>query len=103
METLYRELIEGSGGIFDYHDGYMHKGSMYGQAVGLWYTREPELRKELVARYGVTAPELPWSRQIKHGLRTLVIDKGAVGQTMTWFPRQMHFFSSNDRIAIALM
>lgn len=27
METLYRELIEASGGIFEYHDGYMKKGS----------------------------------------------------------------------------
>ena len=26
MESLYRELIEGSGGIFEYHDGYMKKG-----------------------------------------------------------------------------
>jgi hypothetical protein len=26
METLYRELIEGSGGHFDYHDGYMRNG-----------------------------------------------------------------------------
>jgi thioredoxin reductase (NADPH) len=35
------------------------------------------------------------------GLRVLVVDRGAVGQTVTWFPRQMHFFSSNDRIGIA--
>ncbi len=34
-------------------------------------------------------------------LEVLVVEKGAVGQTMTWFPRQMHFFSSNDRIGIA--
>jgi ribosomal protein S8 len=27
METLYRELIEASGGIFEYHDGYMKKGA----------------------------------------------------------------------------
>ena len=26
MESLYRELIESSGGIFEYHDGYMKKG-----------------------------------------------------------------------------
>ncbi len=26
MESLYRGLIEGSGGIFEYHDGYMKKG-----------------------------------------------------------------------------
>lgn len=35
------------------------------------------------------------------GRSVLIIDKGAVGQTISWFPRQMHFFSSNDRIAIA--
>lgn len=27
MESLYRELIEASGGIFEYHNGYMKKGS----------------------------------------------------------------------------
>lgn len=26
MASLYRRMIEGSGGIFDYHDGYMKKG-----------------------------------------------------------------------------
>lgn len=26
MESLYRELIESKGGIFEYHDGYMKKG-----------------------------------------------------------------------------
>ena len=26
LKTLYRELIEGNGGIFEYHDGYMKKG-----------------------------------------------------------------------------
>ncbi len=37
----------------------------------------------------------------RDGHSVLVLDRGAVGQTITWFPRQMHFFSSNDRIAIA--
>ena len=27
MASLYRELIENSGGVFEYHDGYMKKGS----------------------------------------------------------------------------
>ena len=27
MEALYRRLIEDSGGIFEYHDGYMKKGA----------------------------------------------------------------------------
>lgn len=26
MESLYRELIEGSGGVFEYHDGHVKKG-----------------------------------------------------------------------------
>ena len=26
MKPLYRGVIEGSGGIFEYHDGYMQKG-----------------------------------------------------------------------------
>lgn len=26
MESLYRKVIESSGGVFDYHDGYMKKG-----------------------------------------------------------------------------
>ena len=26
MESLYRQFIEGSGGVFEYHDGYMKKG-----------------------------------------------------------------------------
>jgi hypothetical protein len=26
MASLYRDLIEGSGGVFEYHDGYMQKG-----------------------------------------------------------------------------
>lgn len=27
MESLYRELVENSGGVFEYHDGYMKKGT----------------------------------------------------------------------------
>jgi myosin heavy subunit len=27
METLYRDLIESSNGVFDYHDGYVRKGA----------------------------------------------------------------------------
>lgn len=37
------------------------------------------------------------------GIDYLHFDKGQVAQTITWFPRQMSFFSSNDRIAIAGM
>jgi hypothetical protein len=27
MESLYRELVEGCGGVFEYHDGYVKKGA----------------------------------------------------------------------------
>ena len=29
MESLYRELIESRGGVFEYHDGYVKKGAKY--------------------------------------------------------------------------
>jgi len=35
------------------------------------------------------------------GLDYRQIDAGQVGQTVTWYPRQVRFFSSPDRIAIA--
>jgi thioredoxin reductase (NADPH) len=35
------------------------------------------------------------------GLRTLHFEAGQIGQTILGFPRQMQFFSSSDRIAIA--
>ncbi len=35
------------------------------------------------------------------GISTLHFDKGQIGQTITTFPKLMHFFSSPQRIAIA--
>src|ERR1043165_8519897 len=35
------------------------------------------------------------------GLDYLQFDAGQVGQTITWYPRQVRFFSSPERIAIA--
>ena len=35
------------------------------------------------------------------GLSVLHFDKGQIAQTISWFPPQMRFFSSNERIAIA--
>ena len=35
------------------------------------------------------------------GIDYLHFDKGQIAQTISWFPRLMHFFSSTDRIAIA--
>ncbi len=34
------------------------------------------------------------------GLQVIHLEAGQIGQTISWFPQQMHFFSSNDRIAI---
>ena len=35
------------------------------------------------------------------GVASLHFEAGQVGQTMSWYPRQMQFFSSPERIAIA--
>ena len=37
----------------------------------------------------------------KAGIEYLHLEKGQIGQTISWFPRMMRFFSSPDRIAIA--
>ncbi|MBN1291358.1 MAG: YpdA family putative bacillithiol disulfide reductase [Candidatus Latescibacteria bacterium] len=37
----------------------------------------------------------------KAGIDYLHLEKGQIGQTISWFPRMMRFFSSPDRIAIA--
>lgn len=34
------------------------------------------------------------------GVHYLQLDAGQIGQTITWYPKQAHFFSSPDRIAI---
>ncbi len=35
------------------------------------------------------------------GVDYVHIEKGTVGQTITWYPKQVRFFSSPERIAIA--
>ena len=35
------------------------------------------------------------------GIRTIHLEAGQVGQTISWFPKQVRFFSSPERIAIA--
>lgn len=37
----------------------------------------------------------------RHGIDYVHFDKGAIGQTMFWWPPQTQWFSSNERIAIA--
>ncbi|MBN2410730.1 glycosyltransferase [candidate division KSB1 bacterium] len=73
---------------------FVEKGVLYGKAVGYWYHKEPELRRQLAQRYGVYAPELPVLKRMKYFLRTLVVNRYTVPYIMTyaslirrfWFP-----------------
>ncbi len=55
--------------------GFFNKGSMYGEAVALWYKKSPELRHTLISRYGVFAPEMTRVKKIKYIVRALVINR----------------------------
>ena len=37
----------------------------------------------------------------KTGISYVLFDKGQIGQTISWFPSMMRFFSSADRISIS--
>ncbi len=56
-------------------ENYLQKGEVYGQAVGRWYQMNPELRRDLVMRYGVYAVELPLESKIKYFMRSLVVNR----------------------------
>lgn len=56
-------------------NGYLEKGSLYGKAVACWYKINPELRKQLVLRYGVFAPELPMFKRIKYLVRMMFVNR----------------------------
>jgi len=58
--------------------GYLEKGTLYGKGVGYWYKKNPELRKQLVQRYGVYAPELPVIKRIKYVIRMLIVNRYTV-------------------------
>lgn len=56
-------------------EGYFRKGQVYGEAVYRWYRKSPELRKLLVQRYGVLAPEQHWTKKLKYFIRGLVVNR----------------------------
>jgi len=56
-------------------NGYLEKGALYGKAVACWYKINPELRKQLVLRYGVFAPELPMFKRCNYLARSLFINR----------------------------
>lgn len=58
--------------------GYFNKGSMYGEAVALWYQKSPELRHTLISRYGVFAPEMDSAKKLKYMMRALLINRVTV-------------------------
>ncbi len=74
-------------------DGYLEKGTLYGKAVACWYKINPDLRKQLVLRYGVFAPELPLFKRCKYLVRNLFINRltipiliqAAQGLRHVWF------------------
>ncbi len=74
-------------------DGFFSKGSMYGEAVALWYQKSPELRHALISRYGVFAPEMDDAKKLKYVVRALLINRltvpviSAIGHVMRaiWF------------------
>ena len=55
--------------------GYLKRGTVYGQAVAIWYSINPELRRFLAMRYGVFSHELPkYKKFLKIG-RTFVVNR----------------------------
>lgn len=62
----------------------------------------PELESTEVALVGAGPIGLEIAASLKKaGIDYLHFDAGQVGATIAWFPQQMTFFSSTDRIAIA--
>lgn len=59
-------------------DNYLQKASVYGQAVGRWYQMNPELRRDLVMRYGVFAVELPLESKVKYFIRSLIVNRATL-------------------------
>lgn len=54
----------------------------------------------LIIGAGPIGLEVAWELK-RRGIPYLHIDKAQIGSTIGWFPEQMSFFSSTDRIAIA--
>ncbi len=90
--------------------GYMEKGALYGKAVGYWYHKDPELRRQLAQRYGVYAPELPALKRIKYFMRTLIVNRYTVPSIIKyasllrrfWFPASEALYKSVFRFQTRL-
>ncbi len=59
-------------------ENYLQKAAIYGQAVGRWYQMNPELRCDLVMRYGVYAVELPLESKLKYFIRSLIVNRATL-------------------------
>ncbi len=60
------------------YEGFFYKGELYGQAAARWYKKNPELRRLIIARYGVFAPEMRKRKKAKYILRALVVNRWSV-------------------------
>ncbi len=56
-------------------NGYLNRGTVYGQAVAVWYAINPELRRFLAFRYGVYAKELPLFKKVLKFIRTIFVNR----------------------------
>jgi len=57
------------------NDGFFYKGELYGQAAARWYKKNPELRRMIIARYGVFAPEMQKRKKAKYMVRALAVNR----------------------------
>ena len=60
------------------NDGFYYKGELYGRAAARWYTKNPELRRLIIARYGVFAPEMRKRNKAKYVARAMVVNRMTV-------------------------
>jgi glycosyltransferase involved in cell wall biosynthesis len=56
-------------------NGYLNRGTVYGEAVAVWYAINPELRRFLAFRYGVYARELPLFKKVLKFVRTFFVNR----------------------------
>ncbi len=59
-------------------NGYFSKGELYGRAAAQWYHKSPELRRLIIDRYGVFAPEMKKRKKIKYAVRTFWVNRFTV-------------------------
>lgn len=57
------------------NDGFFYKGELYGKAAARWYQKNPELRRIIIARYGVFAPEMQKRKKAKYMARAMLVNR----------------------------